>query len=42
MSITKHTLDTDGGIYQTGMDIMLGPFGQQPGDIPLAVDWDGN
>lgn len=36
-------IDIDGdGLFKDGTDLHLGPFGQQPGDIPLSIDWDGD
>jgi lipopolysaccharide transport system ATP-binding protein len=30
------------GIFDPGVDLQLGPFGQDAGDTPLAIDWDGD
>ena len=30
------------GAFELGADLQLGPFGKSAGDIPIAIDWDGN
>jgi hypothetical protein len=30
------------GVHDTGVDLQLGPYGRHAGDMPLAVDWDGD
>ncbi len=29
------------GVFDPGNDLSVGPFGQQAGDTPLAIDWNG-
>ena len=36
-------IDTNrNGVFDPGIDLQLGPFGQQAGDVPVAIDWDGD
>ena len=36
-------IDTDyNGVFNPGIDLQLGSFGQQAGDVPVAIDWDGD
>lgn len=36
-------IDSDhSGTFEEGKDLVLGPFGKVPGDMPLAIDWDGD
>jgi len=30
------------GIFDPGEDLELGPFGVHPGDVPMAIGWDGD